>query len=126
MRVDHLLEAHPKQAPSSFFRPRAAARYRHPRSLSAATQQGRRWVRYAGCACGWTDTVRGRSAGATAKIARAHHLEHVNLQTGRTPWRDYVVLVALVVLVVVVVGVLAAIAIRSGGGDPTDFGSLLG
>ncbi|WP_134767177.1 hypothetical protein [Nocardioides sp. 1609] len=126
IRVDHLLEAHPKQTPSSFFRPRAAARYRHPRSLSAATQQGRRWVRYAGCACGWTHTVHGRSAAATARIARTHHLEHVNLQTGRTPWRDYVVLVALLVLGVAVVGVLAAIAISSGGGDPTDLGSLFG
>ncbi len=126
VRVDHLLEAHPRQAPSAFLRPRAAARYRHPRSISAAAQHGGGWVRYAGCACGWTETVRGRSAAATSKTARMHHLAHVNLQTGRAPSRDYVVLGALVVLAVALVAALAVIAVAASGGDPGDLGSLAG
>ncbi|WP_340536803.1 hypothetical protein [Nocardioides sp. GXZ039] len=50
----------------------------------------------------------------------------MNLQTGRSPWRDYVVLAGLVLLVVAVVLTLAALAISAGGGDPTDLGSIIG
>ncbi|MDO9457262.1 hypothetical protein [Nocardioides sp.] len=128
-RVEHLLEAHPKQTPSAFFRPRAHARYKHPRSLSAASPHGKRWSRYAACACGWTDTVKAGSPDGAARVARARHRAHVQLQTGRTPWRDYAVM-ALVVLVVVGLCVaLAVVAIEAAGGDPkdlTDLGSLLG
>ena len=126
VRVDHLLEAHPKQAPSSFFRPRAAARYRHPRSLSAAALDGKRYVRHAACACGWTETVRARSPRATGRLARQHHLAHVNLQTGRTPVRDYVVMGVLVVLIGAIIATLAVVAIRESGGDPGDLTSLIG
>lgn len=128
-RVEHLLEAHPKQAPSSFFRPRAAARYRHPRSVSVATRHGKRWSRYAACACGWTDTVRAGSPEGAARAARAHHRAHVQLQTGRTPWRDYVVMLSIVLVVAGVLAAIAVVAINSAGGDPKDLanlGSLLG
>ncbi|MEO9323214.1 hypothetical protein ABFT23_06960 [Nocardioides sp. C4-1] len=123
-RVDHLLEAHPKQAPSAFFRPRAAARYRHPRSVSVATQHGRRWSRYAACACGWTATVRAGSPAGAARVARARHGEHVQLQTGRTPWRDYLVMVFVVLVVAGVLAGLAIVAVSAAGGDPTDVGNL--
>lgn len=122
-RVDHLLEAHPKQTPSAFFRPRAAARYRHPRSISAAIQQGKRYRRHAACACGWTATVRGRTPRGTGHRARERHQAHVDLQTGRTPGRDYLVMGALVVLMGVLLVGLAMIAVQAGGGD---FSSLLG
>lgn len=119
-RVEHLLDAHPRQAPSAFFRPRAAARYRHPRSISAATQHGKRWSRYAACACGWTDTVRAGSPEGAARAARAHHRAHVQLQTGRSPWRDYVVLVSIVLVVAGVLAALAIVTITAAGGDPSD------
>ena len=121
-RLEHLLEAHPRQAPSAFLRPRAHARYRHPRSISAATGQERRWSRHAACACGWTDTVRGRSPEAAARVARAHHGAHVQLQTGRTPPRDYAVMAAVVLVVGGVLATALLLAITAAGGDP---GSLL-
>lgn len=123
-RVDHLLQAHPQQAPSGFFRPRAAARYRHPRSVSVATQHGKRWSRYVACACGWTDTVRGGSPEGAARVARAHHRAHVQLQTGRSPWRDYVVMLSVVLVVAGVLVMMAVVAISSAGGDPGDLKDL--
>lgn len=128
-RVEHLLDAHPRQAPSAFLRPRAHARYRHPRSISAATRHGKRWSRYAACACGWTDTVRAGSADGAARVARAHHRDHVQLQTGRTPVRDYAVMALVVLVVAAVLLTLAVVAVDAAGGDPrdlTDLGSLLG
>ena len=119
-RLEHLLEAHPGQAPSTFLRPRAAARYRHPRSVSSATRHGKRFSRYAACACGWTDTVRGHSPEAAGRLARARHRAHVQLQTGRAPWRDYLVLVLVVLVVAAVLGAIAVAAITAAGGDPRD------
>ena len=46
--------------------------------------------------------MRAGSADGAARVARAHHRDHVQLQTGRTPLRDYAVM-ALVVLVVAAV-----------------------
>ncbi|WP_148613876.1 hypothetical protein [Nocardioides rubriscoriae] len=128
-RVDHLLDAHPQQTPSAFLRPRTHARYRHMRSLSAASQHGRRWSRHAACACGWTDTVRAGSPEAAARAARARHESHVQLQTGRTPTRDYLVMAAVVLVVAAVLVAMAVAAIQAAGGDPrdlTDLGDLFG
>lgn len=128
-RVDHLLQAHPDQTPSAFFRPRAHARYQHPRSISAATRHGKRWSRYAACACGWTDTVRAGSPEGAVRLARARHGDHVQLQTGRTPVRDYAVMAAVVLVVTAVLVALAVVAVEAAGGDPgdlRDIGRLLG
>jgi hypothetical protein len=119
-RLEHLLEAHPGQAPSSFLRPRAAARYRHPRSISAATRHGKRFSRYVACACGWTDTVKAGSADSAARAARSRHTAHVQLQTGRTPWRDYAVMLLIVLVVAGVLVGIAIAAITAAGGDPGD------
>jgi len=117
-RVQHLAADHPEQAPNGFFRPRAAARYQHPRSLSAAARQGKRWRRHAACACGWSDSVLGPSPRATARAARRLHVAHVDLQTGRAPWRDWVVLAVVVVVVLALIVALANEAIVASGGDP--------
>ncbi len=128
-RVEHLLEAHPEQTPSAFFRPRAHARYHHPRSVSVATAHGRRWSRHAACACGWTETVRAGSPRGAARAARARHTAHVQLQTGRTPNRDYLVLVAVVLVVAAIFVAMAVAVIQAAGGDPSnllDLGGGLG
>lgn len=119
-RVEHLLGAHPGQAPSAFLRPRAHARYLHPRSVSVATAHGRRWSRHAACACGWTDTVRAGSPEAAARAARARHTAHVQLQTGRTPTRDYLVLVAVVLVVAAIIVAMALAVVEAAGGTPSD------
>ncbi|WP_139981477.1 hypothetical protein [Nocardioides litoris] len=123
-RLDHLLQAHPRQSPSARLRPRAAARYRHPRSVSAATAHGRRWSRYVGCACGWTATVRSGSAAAAARSARAKHRAHVTLQTGRAPWQDYLVLLAVLLVVAVVLTIGAVVVVTAAGEDPRDLTDL--
>lgn len=120
LRVEHLLAEHPRQQPSSFLRPRAHAHYRHPRSTSAAVAQQRRWSRHVACACGWTASVRAGSPRASARAARSRHLAHVQLQTGRTPVRDYAVMAAVVLVVTGVLLAAAVATVRVSGGDPAD------
>lgn len=119
-RLAHLLDAHPRQGPSAFVRPRAHARYRHPRTAGVATADGRRWARWTACGCGWSERVRGGSPAATARRARARHRVHLQLQTGRAPWRDYAVMAAVLLVVAGVLLALAVVAIQASGGDPGD------
>ena len=98
------------------------ARYRHPRSISVATQHGKRWSRHVACACGWTDPgarrlpERQRPGGAGAAPG------HVQLQTGRTPVRDFAVMAAVLLVVAGVLVAIAVAAVRAAGGDPGDLG----
>jgi len=120
-RIDHLLEAHPKQAPSTFFRPKARARYVHARAISAAVEESNRFRREAACACGWTGSARGRTADRAGQDARALHRAHLHLETGASPARDYIVLVGLVVVIGVLMVAMAVVAIQASGGDPSSF-----
>ncbi|WP_345456631.1 hypothetical protein [Nocardioides marinquilinus] len=125
VRVDHLLDAHPRQAPIGFLRPRAAARYRHPRSISAPHQRGKRVQRHVACACGWTASARAGSNRGAARVARRRHTNHVTLQTGRTPLRDYAVMVAVVLGAGAVLVAMFAVAMQASGAELGDLASFL-
>ena len=114
----------PQASPRVFFRPRAAARYRHPRALDQRPDPAGPALSAPRRVCLRLDHHGPlRSPRGTGHRARERHQAHVDLQTGRTPGRDYLVMAGLVVLMAALLIGLAMIAIQAGGGD---FSSLLG